>query len=195
MKLIMASANEHKIQEIRSQLPTEISLISMSEAGFYDEIEENGETFQQNALIKARAIHVQTLQNCFAEDSGLEIDSLNGEPGVRSARYSADHKSSLDNLQLVLYKLSNQKNRKARFKTVIALIYNSKEYVFEGVAEGEIAYSITGISGFGYDPIFIPEMSNQTFAQMTTAEKNQISHRGKAVKQLLNFLNLQQNSA
>lgn len=188
MQLIMASANENKIREISQMLPAGIELLSLSDIGFYDEIEETGKTLNENALIKVRTIYLSKFCNCFGEDTGLEIDALNKEPGVYSARYAGPQRSSDDNMNLVLERLSNIKDRRARFRTVLALILDKKEYLFEGIVEGHIIEEKRGTAGFGYDPIFVPNGYDRTFAEMDSVEKNRISHRGQAVRKFIEFL-------
>ena len=187
MDLIFATNNQHKLEEVQSLVGSEFSLKSLNDIGCYDDIPETGNTFKVNASQKTRYIFERFKLNCFADDSGLEIDALNGEPGVYSARYSGI-RNPQKNLELVLEKLQNSVNRKARFKTVISLILDSQEYFFEGVAEGEITKKTSGKDGFGYDPIFKPEGYQTTFAEMNLEEKNQISHRAKAMQKLILFL-------
>jgi XTP/dITP diphosphohydrolase len=169
-------------------MPDFIELLSLKDIDCDDDIPETSPDLKGNASQKANYIYNKYGLNCFADDTGLEIEALNNEPGVFSARYAGHQKNSEDNMNLVLYKLQNSINRKARFKTVISLIINGKEYNFEGVCNGEIATNKSGNKGFGYDPIFKPNGYNVTFADMTLDEKNKISHRGKAVKLLIEFL-------
>jgi len=164
------------------------SIISLKELGCYDEIPETGDTLIANALQKAKYIHDKFHCNCFADDTGLEIETLNGKPGVYSARYAGEHCSFKDNIQKVLREMQDISNRKACFKTVIALILNEQTYFFEGLIDGEIMEREKGIHGFGYDPIFKPFGYDKTFAEMTEGEKNSISHRALATKKLNNFL-------
>lgn len=184
----MASANEAKIKEVREIVPQNVKIVAMSELGLDEEIPETGETLESNALIKVRYLHDKLNCNCFAEDSGLEVYSLNFEPGVYSARYAGTHKSSKDNIELLLSNLKSHKDRSARFRTVLALILEGHEYLFEGVVEGSIVLENKGTGGFGYDPVFVPFGYRQTFAEMESQQKNQISHRGIAVRKFIDFL-------
>lgn len=186
--LIFATNNQHKVYEIQSLLPSDIQVITLQQAGIDIDIPEPYNTLQENANTKAKTIFELTNQNCFSEDTGLEIDALHGAPGVHSARYAGEHKNFNDNIEKVLSNLKNIKNRKARFRTVICLIWNKKEYYFEGICEGKIAEQNSGNEGFGYDPIFIPTGADKSFAAMTMNEKNTFSHRQKAVTQLFTFL-------
>ena len=192
MKLVFATHNAHKAAELQKLVPSSVELITLSEVGLKAEIPEVSLTIEGNALIKARYVWAKYKLNCFADDTGLEIEALNGAPGVYSARFAGPAKSAEDNIRLVLEKMKGQANRKARFRTVIALIMNGKEHLFEGIAEGEITTEKGGSSGFGYDPIFKPNGSSRTFAELPMIEKNRISHRGIAVQKLLSFL--QQNA-
>ncbi len=187
MDLIFATNNPHKLEEVQSLIGNSFNLKSLTDIGCNDDIPETGITFRENASQKTHYIFERYKQNCFGDDSGLEVDALNGEPGVYSARYSGSRDFN-DNVDLVLNKLRGSGNRKARFKTVISLLFNEKEYFFEGVAEGEITLQRSGNEGFGYDPIFKPEGSAITFAEMSLEEKNKISHRAKAMAQLISFL-------
>ncbi len=187
MQLIFATNNKNKISEIRQKISNKIDLLSLEDINFIDEPEETGSTFKENGLIKVKSIWQKLKVNCFAEDSGLVINELNGEPGIFSARYS-DEKNDQKNIEKVLTKLQNNKNRAAHFVTVIALIFKEKEYYFEGKIEGIITEEQIGENGFGYDSIFIPNGFKTTFAQMTSAEKNKISHRAIATEKLVNFL-------
>jgi XTP/dITP diphosphohydrolase len=191
MLLILASHNKHKKQEIEKMLPEGFEIKDLNDLDFHEEIEETGNSFEENALIKARYLHSKMNCNCIGEDSGLEVASLNGEPGIYTARFAAKNQSPLSNMQLLLSKLKNQSNRKANFRTVIALIYNDREYIFEGQVEGSIAKQESGSGGFGYDPIFIPEHYEKTFAELESTIKTNISHRSRAVKKLLDFLSTQ----
>ncbi|MEX2597522.1 MAG: RdgB/HAM1 family non-canonical purine NTP pyrophosphatase [Salibacteraceae bacterium] len=188
MKLIFASGNAHKLTELKLKAPKGIQIQSMREIGFEDEIEEPGETLEENARIKAQFIFDQFGENCFAGDSGLEIEALNNRPGVISARYAGDGCTFDDNNNKVLHELKGVENRKAKFRTVIHLILDGTHYTFQGSIEGNIIDEKAGEEGFGYDPIFIPEGYDKTFAQMTINEKNKISHRAKAVDELIKFL-------
>jgi XTP/dITP diphosphohydrolase len=190
MKLIFATHNLHKLQEIELLLPKSIELVSLADLNFAGDIAETAHTLKDNALLKARYIYEKYKVNCFADDSGLEVEALNGAPGVYSARYAGLQKSDADNNQKLLAELKDKSNRNACFKTVIALILNGTEYTFEGVIEGTILTEKHGNKGFGYDPLFKPNDYNITFAQMTTDEKSKISHRGLAVNKLVNFLSV-----
>jgi len=189
MKIIFATNNQHKVNEVRTALPENFDIITLKEAGINIDIPEPHDTLQDNAMEKARTIHRLTKTNCFSEDTGLEVYSLNNEPGVHSARYAGEEKSFDRNIDKLLSKLKNSTDRKARFRTVICLILNDKEYFFEGICEGEIINERKGNQGFGYDPIFIPIGSSKTFAEMSIREKNQFSHRKKATDKLVAFLN------
>ncbi|HLP12578.1 MAG TPA: non-canonical purine NTP diphosphatase [Flavobacteriales bacterium] len=189
MKLCIASQNRNKITEFQVFLSGNFELVLPVDFGITDELPETGNTLESNALQKARFIHQKFKVNCFADDSGLEVESLNNEPGVYSARYAGEQRNANDNMDLLLKKLENKSNRSACFKTVIALIIDNKEYIFEGKMEGEITRERRGNNGFGYDPIFVPHGFSKTFAEMNSDEKNAISHRAMAVKKLVNFLN------
>lgn len=188
MTLVFATNNNNKVNEIRSMLGDAFQIITLREAGIDIDIPEPHDTLEANAREKSETIHRMTGRNSFSEDTGLEIDALNGEPGVLSARYAGEQKSADDNIVKVLQLLENHTDRKARFRTVISLILNGQEHQFEGVAEGVILTSRKGGKGFGYDPIFQPEGSDKAFAEMDMAEKNQYSHRGKALRKLIDFL-------
>ena len=189
MKLIFATNNDHKAEEIRSVIGNKFEILTLKEAGIDIEIPEPHDTLEKNATEKSSTIYQLTATNCFSEDTGLEVDSLNGEPGVKSARYAGDSRSFDKNIEKLLNKLDKNPNRKARFRTVISLIINGKETRFEGVAEGQIINIKTGSFGFGYDPVFVPDGSTKTFAEMSLEEKNQYSHRKKATEKLVTFLN------
>lgn len=189
MKLVFATQNPNKVKEIQNQLTDNIELLSLADLGHSDDLEETQITLEGNAWQKARFVFEKFGKNCFADDTGLEVEALNNEPGVYSARYAGAEKSFEANMDKVLEQLKGKTNRKARFRTVIALILDGKEYEFEGICEGEITEDKRGDEGFGYDPIFQPKGYEQTFAQMDINEKNKISHRGIAVKKLINFLN------
>jgi len=188
MKLIFATNNAHKLSEIKEAV-TNFEIVGLKEFGITEDIPETGTTLKENARIKARFIYDKFGENCFADDTGLEVDSLNGEPGVYSARYAGEHCSFEDNNTKLLVELKGKSNRKAQFRTVICLIIENKESYFEGICKGEILSSYQGEKGFGYDPIFQPSGFKASFAQMTMAQKNEISHRGLAVKKLITFLN------
>jgi XTP/dITP diphosphohydrolase len=189
MKLIFATQNKNKLQEVKKLLRNDIELFTPWDFNFHDEIPETGETLTENALQKAYFIYEKLKQNCFADDTGLEVEALNGAPGVYSARYAGEEKSADKNMDKLLFELNNNGNRKACFKTVIALLLDGKEYLFEGRIDGYITNEKRGNSGFGYDPVFIPDGFDNTFAEMTIEEKNLISHRAIAVKKLAEFLN------
>jgi len=188
VELVFATNNAHKLSEVRAIAGTRFSIISLKELGCFDEIPETGVTLTENALQKAQYIHDRFYCNCFADDTGLEIEALGGKPGVYSARYAGEHCSFQDNIKKVLRELQGITNRKACFKTVIALILDGKSYFFEGKIAGEIMETEKGTHGFGYDPIFKPLGYNKTFAEMSDTDKNSISHRALAVKQLNDFL-------
>lgn len=188
MELIFATHNKHKASEIKPLIPSFITLLSLDDVGVFGEIPETGNTIAANALQKARFVNDKLKRNCFADDTGLEVEALNGQPGVYSARYAGEGKSADDNMQKMLLELNGISNRKAVFKTIIAAIINGKEFLFEGAVNGAIALQKTGQHGFGYDPIFIPDGYNISFAQMTREQKNTISHRSIAVKKFVKFL-------
>lgn len=188
MKIVFATHNAHKVSEVQAVLGSEYQLVTATEAGISEEIPETQPTIEGNALQKARYVYEHTGLNCFADDTGLEVEVLNGAPGVYSARYAGEHVSYADNNKLLLKNLAGYQNRKARFRTVIALILDGKEHLFEGRVEGTIATEPHGEGGFGYDPLFIPEGSQLTFAEMSPEAKNGISHRGRAVAKLVAFL-------
>ncbi|WP_322969156.1 RdgB/HAM1 family non-canonical purine NTP pyrophosphatase [Faecalibacter sp. LW9] len=187
MELIFATHNQHKLEEVKQMLPQNIQFKSLTEINFHDEIEETGDTFKENARIKAQTIYQKTGVHVFADDSGLVIEGLNGAPGVYSARYAGTGKSE-DNIAKVLEEMKGIENRKAYFIAVFCLILNGEEHFFEGRVNGTISTEILGADGFGYDPIFIPEGYTESFAQMTAEQKNSMSHRGRAVEQLNHYL-------
>ena len=187
MELVFASNNQHKVEEIQAMIGGDIILKSLNDIGCFDEIPETGNTFAENAGQKSRYVYERYHYDCFADDSGLEIDALNAEPGVHSAWYSGSRDFE-KNMQLVLDRLAAKSNRKARFKTVISLLLGGKEYLFEGSVEGNITSQRTGSRGFGYDPIFKPDGYDISFAEMDPAEKNRISHRAIAIRKLIDFL-------
>ena len=186
-KLIFATHNPNKLAEIKSTVKT-FEVVGLKEMGIVEDIAETGSTLEENALIKSQYIYQKTGLDCFADDNGLEVDALNGKPGVYSSRYAGEQSTAEANMQKLLSELKNQKIRTARFRTVISLILHGKKYFFEGEVKGEILHQKTGKDGFGYDPIFKPLGYDQSFAQMTIAQKNEISHRGIAVKKLIHFL-------
>jgi len=187
-QLVFATNNAHKLEEVAAKLNGKIQLLSLNDIGCTDDIAETGTTFRENAAIKSNYIYNKYYINCFGDDSGLEIDALNGEPGVYSARYAGKHGDHTANISKVLEHLTSATNRKARFRTVISLIWNGEEHFFEGTVEGTIRTALSGTAGFGYDPIFQPDGYNVTFAEMTLAEKNAISHRGRAMEKMMEFL-------
>jgi len=186
--LIFATNNQHKVDEIRSILSNEFMIISLKEAGIDIDIPEPFLTLEANASQKSRTIHELTKQNCFSEDTGLEVDSLHGEPGVKSARYAGEGKDFAANVEKLLVNMQDKEDRKARFRTVISLIWRDKEYLFEGVSEGRIVDVPKGEHGFGYDPVFVPDGGKKTFAEMELQEKNKYSHRRIATDKLVAFL-------
>jgi XTP/dITP diphosphohydrolase len=188
LQLVFATNNKNKLKEARAILKDKVDVVSLADIQCFDDIDETASTLEGNALIKACYIYEHYHQNCFSDDTGLEIPALNGEPGVYSARYAGEDKDSNANMQKVLDKLKDKDNRSAQFRTVIALIIDGKEYSFEGIVKGEITKEKHGNSGFGYDPIFRPEESSLTFAEMPLDEKNKISHRGRALEKLNEFL-------
>lgn len=185
--LIFATNNRHKIEEVAEIIGDRFKVLSLDDLGCKDDIEENGKTFQENASIKSHFIHQKYHVDCFGDDSGLEIEALNNEPGVLSARYAGTHGDHEANINKVLTRLHRVIHRKAQFRTVISLIYQSKEYFFEGFVTGTIRKERSGKAGFGYDPIFQPDGYSVTFAEMSLEEKNKISHRAKAVEQMIGF--------
>lgn len=187
MKLVFASSNSHKINEIKKLLPENIELLGLNDIECFDEIPEIAETIEGNAILKADYITQKYGYNCFADDSGLEINTLGGKPGVYSARYAGEPRDDNKNIDKVLVELENQSDRRANFKTVICLNLNSHQYLFTGIIDGNITQERKGSNGFGYDPIFVPDGYDETFAQMAFEEKNQISHRAKAVMQMIDF--------
>lgn len=188
--LVFATNNAHKLQEVQALIGHQIQLQSLVDIGCTHDIEETADTFIGNAGIKSQYVFNTYGLNCFADDSGLVVDALNGEPGVYSARYSGT-RDAQQNLDLVLQKMEGQTNRTARFVSVISLLWEGKEYIFEGKVEGKLTLARSGAAGFGYDPIFMPDGYNITFAEMDLAEKNKISHRGRAIQQLVQFLKQQ----
>lgn len=187
-KLVFATNNAHKLKEARQLAEGIIDILSLSDIGCHDEIPETADTLEGNALIKARWIKDRYGYNCFADDTGLLVDALNGEPGVMSARYAGEHCSPEDNMNLLLERLNGEENRKAKFKTVIALINDEKEFLFQGEVDGYISTDKRGKEGFGYDPVFIEAVSGLTFAQMSDNMKNSVSHRGRAMKKFIDFI-------
>lgn len=188
MELIFATNNRHKAEEIQAMLPSSIRVSTLKEVGIEEDIPEEQDTLEGNASQKAQTIFHRLSKNCFADDTGLEIEALGGAPGVHSARYAGEDKDSEANMNKVLRKMESTDNRKARFRTVIALILDGEPMFFEGIVNGHILREKRGEEGFGYDPIFLPEGYDQTFAQMPMDEKNKISHRSRAIQKLADYL-------
>ena len=195
MNLVFATHNHNKAKEIQSLVPKEIKIITLDEIQCFEEIHETETTLEGNAQLKSQYIADQFGLNCFADDTGLEIEALNGEPGVYSAGYAGDARDADQNMNLVLNKLEHEKNRNARFRTVIALFWEGKMHLFEGIVNGKIITEKKGRDGFGYDPIFVPENETRTFAEMTLTEKNQYSHRARALQKMIDFLKERMHSA
>ena len=189
MKLVFATNNKHKLQEVRDILGNRIEVLSLSDINCHDDIPETGTTLEENALIKARWVSEKYNCNCFADDTGLEVTALGGAPGVYSARYAGEECHSVANMEKLLQNLTEKTDRSAQFRTVIALIINGEEILFDGVVKGSITTEKSGDSGFGYDPIFVPEGYDISFAQMGNKEKNSISHRFRATEKLSKYLN------
>ena len=183
--LVIASNNAHKVEEIKAVLGDRFELLTLNDISFFEDIPETADTFIGNALIKARTIYEKYNMNCFADDSGLEVSALNNEPGVYSARYAGEPVNHSKNIDKVLSKLKGIEDRSARFVTVIALIIDGEEYIFEGEVKGRITKERLGEGGFGYDPIFIPENESRTFAQMNAEEKISMSHRSRAIQKMV----------
>lgn len=191
MELIFASHNEHKALEIEKILNEKIKIKSLTEIGWKEEIEETGSTIEANAILKAKAIYDSLLQDCFAEDTGLEVEALNNAPGVHTARYAGEQKNTEDNINLLLKNLTDSENRNTQFRTVICLILEGQQYLFEGKLIGKIATTKKGEHGFGYDPIFIPNEYSSSLAELGEEIKNKISHRKKAISKMVDFLEQQ----
>lgn len=189
MQLVFASNNKNKITELQGMLPNNITILSLESIGCFEDIPETADTIEGNAILKANYVTEKYGYDCFADDTGLEVSALNGEPGVYSARYAGEQKNADDNMNKLLTELADKNNRNAQFKTVIALNYKGTQQLFTGIAKGTITSEKTGTGGFGYDPIFQPEEYKQTFAELSPIIKNEISHRGKATQQLINYLN------
>lgn len=189
MKLVFATNNKNKIIEVQQMLPESIQLLSLEDIGCFEDIAETENTIEGNAKLKANYVTQNYGYDCFADDTGLEVEILNGEPGVFSARYAGEHCDANDNMNKLLSALTNETNRQAQFKTVIALNINKEQHLFTGIAKGKIITEKLGNSGFGYDPIFQPEGYQETFAQLSLEIKNTISHRAKATQKLIAFLN------
>ena len=192
MKIVFVTNNQHKLDEIKNILGQEFNIVSLNDIGCHDDIPETGDTLEENASQKSNYIASRYALDCFADDTGLEVDALGGQPGVHSARYAeeTDHDSQANTAKL-LDKLGNNNNRKARFRTVISLIVHGKEHRFEGIVEGRIAHQPSGVRGFGYDPVFIPDGYDKSFAELGDEVKNQISHRARAVRKLAEHIKQQ----
>ena len=188
MEICFATNNEHKLAEVQQMLPETITLKTLAQVGCTEDVPETQNTLEGNARQKAQYNFEKYEINCFADDTGLEVYSLNNEPGVYSARYAGEQRNNLDNINLLLQNLENKADRKARFRTVIALVLDGEYFLFEGVVEGEIIKEMRGDNGFGYDSVFVPEGSDKTFAEMTAQEKNLISHRYRAITALITYL-------
>lgn len=188
-KLVFATNNKHKLQEVSDIIGDKCSIASLKEIGCFEEIPEDFASLEENALQKAKFVNEKYGYNCFADDTGLEVFALNGEPGVFSARYAGPECNPLNNIAKLLANLKNVEDRRARFRTVIALIIDEQKFFFEGIVNGHIGFTPKGSNGFGYDPIFIPENFDKTFAELNSNEKNSISHRAMAVRKLIDFLN------
>lgn len=190
-EIIFATNNAHKFEEVGAILGGEFKLVTLRERSIIEDIPENESTIEGNALAKARYVYAKAGEDCFADDTGLEVEALGGAPGVHSARYATDGHDFAANIELLLKNLKGEKNRKARFRTVIALILDGAEYIFEGVVKGVILDEPSGEGGFGYDPLFVPDGFADSFARMSSEQKNDISHRGRAVRKLAAFLERQ----
>lgn len=188
MEICFATNNEHKLAEVQRMLPAEIQLKTLSQIGCTEELPETQSTLEGNSRQKAAYVFEHFNINCFADDTGLEVEALNGKPGVYSARYAGPQRNNQDNIELLLKNLQGKENRKARFRTSVTLVLDGEYFQFDGIAEGEIITDLKGSQGFGYDPVFKPAGYPKTFAEMTAEEKNQISHRGKAIEKLVAFL-------
>jgi XTP/dITP diphosphohydrolase len=186
--LIFATNNQHKVEEIRSVIGDQFDIVTLKEAGINIDIPEPHDTIEANASEKSTTIYKLTQQNCFGEDTGLEVEALNGEPGVKSARYAGEEKSFDANIDKLLDNLKGRNDRSAQFKTIISLMWNGKEYLFEGITKGKIIHARRGNNGFGYDPVFIPAGNDKTFGEMELTEKNVYSHRKRATDKLIEFL-------
>lgn len=188
MEIVFASNNKHKLHEIAAILGPEFKLKSLADIGCHQDIPEPWPSLEENALAKARFVYERYGLNCFADDTGLEVDALGGKPGVLSARYAGPGKDSRDNMLKLLEELKGTENRRARFRTVVALIQNGEKHLFEGIVEGNIIHAPQGEGGFGYDPVFVPDGYDQTFAELPPELKNTISHRFRAIEKLVGFL-------
>ena len=189
-KLVFATNNQNKLKEVKAQLPSHIELLSLEDIGCEEDIPEIAPTIEGNALQKAQYVKSNYGYDCFADDTGLEVEALNGAPGVYSARYAGEDKNAEKNMQKLIEELHNEENRNAQFKTVIALIFEGEEHLFDGVCKGQITHNRKGDKGFGYDPVFQPTGFLSTFAEMDLAQKTAIGHRGKAVKKLIDFFDV-----
>ena len=189
MKLVFATNNLHKLKEVQEMLSNSMEVLSLKDIGCFEDIEETEITLEGNAKLKADYITKKYGFDCFADDTGLEVEALDGKPGVYSARYAGEHGNAEKNMEKLLFELKNKLSRKAKFRTIIALNITNKQYLFEGICDGEILNEKTGVKGFGYDPIFKPSNGSCSFAEMNSEEKNIISHRGIAIQELVQFLN------
>lgn len=189
MKLVFATNNLHKLKEVQEMLSNAIEVLSLKDIGCFEDIEETESTLEGNAKLKADYITEKYGFDCFADDTGLEVEALDGKPGVYSARYAGEHGNAEKNMEKLLNELQNKSSRKAKFRTIIALNLRNKQYLFEGICDGEILNEKSGVKGFGYDPIFKPKNASSSFAEMNSEEKNIISHRGIAIQELVQFLN------
>jgi XTP/dITP diphosphohydrolase len=188
IRIIFATNNSHKVEEMQLAIGDQLEVISLRQAGIHIDIPEPHDTLEANATEKSSTIYRLTGGNCFSEDTGLEVTALHGEPGVRSARYAGEDRAFKNNIDKLLHRLGDNPDRRARFRTVISLIWEEKEYLFEGICEGRITEAPDGEQGFGYDPVFVPDGDTRSFARMTPEEKNHYSHRRKAADKLLTFL-------
>ncbi len=188
MRIVFATHNPNKLKEVQALMPTKIELLSLEDIGCDEDIPETAETIDDNAILKANYVRDKYKMDCFADDTGLEVEALNGDPGVHSARYAGEGKDNEDNIKKLLERLEGKDSRVARFKTVIALNIGNRQLLFTGICKGVITREKRGSGGFGYDPVFIPKGSNKTFAEMAQEEKSAISHRGKALKKLIDYL-------
>jgi len=190
MKICFATNNDHKLQEVRQLLPTNFQLVSLADIGCHEDLREDQNTLEGNSLQKAKYVFDKYGLSCFADDTGLEVEALDGAPGVYSARYAGEQRNSADNIQLLLKNLEGKKNRKAKFRTVFTLVTPNITKQFEGIVEGEILSSTRGDGGFGYDPVFLPKGMSQTMAELSMEAKNEISHRGRATRKLVAYLKM-----
>lgn len=191
MKLVFATNNKHKLEEVKGLLSKDIEVLTLNEINCHEDIEETAETLEGNAKLKSDHVKIHYGFDCFADDTGLEVEALNGAPGVYSARYAGEEATFEDNVQKILGAMQGVENRKARFRTVISLYLNNKQLFFEGICDGFIEEAVSGTKGFGYDPVFRPKGADKTFAEMDLNEKGLISHRGLAVKKLVEYLKSQ----